>query len=126
MEHLPKTDYVPDVEEFTLAMGNVREHFVYNEAYHLESVYKMFGVNHCLRCGHIGDLYTTIPINEEEKAMFFYYGNNQAVEVGNRCLCMRTTQNQQDNETGHSFTNFVSFFSQKASRRIRSAFFYQV
>ena len=70
LEHLPKSDYVPYVREFTLAMGNVREHFVYKEAYHLESVYKIFDVNHCLRCGHTDDLYTAIPIDEEGRAIF--------------------------------------------------------
>ena len=36
LEHQPKADFFSDVEEFTLAMGNAIEHFVHNEAYHLE------------------------------------------------------------------------------------------
>ena len=36
LENLPRADFFSDVEEFTLPMGNTIEHFLHNEAYHLE------------------------------------------------------------------------------------------
>jgi len=83
---------------------------------------KIFDVNHCLRCGLTSDLYAAIPIDEKGRAIF-YYGNNQAVEVGNRCLCVTIRQNQQDNETDHSFPNFVPLFLKRLVKRSKNAIF---
>ena len=89
-------------------------------------MYKIFDVNHCLRSGHTGDLYAEMPTDEGGRGNLFYYSNNKAVEVGNRCLCETTTQNQQDNDTENSFPNFVPPFHKRLAGGFKNTIFYQI
>ena len=85
-EKLPRYG-LATAEQFIDAMENVRQHSEYTEAYFFENSYINFGRSNCSLCSSNKNIYTSIPINSEGKAMFFNYGENEPVRVISKCVC---------------------------------------
>ena len=88
LDHLPESEPAT-LEDFTSAMGNLRQHSKYTEAYFFETAYTNYGTNTCRICKSFADdVYTTIPIDAEGCARFFQHSEHEdQVQVKQKCSC---------------------------------------
>ena len=89
LDNLPE-DEPPTLEDFTTAMGNLRQHSGYTEPYFYETAYTNYGTNICRVCNSFSDnVYTVIPIDEEGSARFFQQSETETpVRPKQKCSCL--------------------------------------
>ncbi|KAK2725892.1 hypothetical protein QYM36_000384, partial [Artemia franciscana] len=89
LDNLPE-DEPPTLEDFTTAMGNLRQHSEYTEPYFYETAYTNYGTNICRVCNSFSDnVYTVIPIDEEGSARFFQQSETETpVRPKQKCSCL--------------------------------------
>ena len=105
-------DEPPTLEDFTTAMGNLRQHSEYTEPYFYETAYTNYGTNICRVCNSFSDnVYTVIPIDKEGSARFFQQSETDPTGTTQAKMFMLTTKLRPG--SCHSATNQAQQNSQR-------------